>query len=169
MKQTAKHNFLAITIGVVYLWFGALKFFPDLSPAEGLAKSTIHMLTFGLIPDAVSIILLALWETMIGVCLIFNLWRRTMAVLALVHMVFTFTPLLFFPDQAFGEGPLYLTLVGQYIIKNLIIIAALLNLVDFSAENIKNKLKYSIPSPAGLHRLGLIGERIHQKNLKKSK
>ncbi|MCR9264418.1 MAG: DoxX family membrane protein [Flavobacteriaceae bacterium] len=169
MKQTTKHNVLAIAIGVVYLWFGALKFFPDLSPAEGLAKSTIHMLTFGLIPDAVSIIVLALWETIVGVFLIFNLWRRTIVVLALVHMVFTFSPLLFFPDQAFGEGPLYLTLVGQYIIKNLIIIAALLNLVDFSAENIKNKLKYPILSPVGLHRLGLIGERIHQKNLKKNK
>lgn len=140
MKQSTKHNILAVSIGVVYLWFGALKFFPDLSPAEGLAKSTIHMLTFGLIPDTVSIVLLALWETIIGVFLIFNLWRRTMAVLALVHMVFTFAPLLFFPEQVFGEGPLYLTLLGQYIVKNLIIVAALINLADFGMADLWNSI-----------------------------
>lgn len=141
VKQTSRNSLLAISIGLVYLWFGILKFFPDLSPAEGLAKSTIHILTFGLIPDDFAIILLALWETWIGVFLIFNLARRTVALLALVHIIFTFMPLVFFPDQVFNEGPLYLTLLGQYIIKNLIIIAALLSLLNVDVKSISFRSK----------------------------
>ena len=147
MKQTSRNNLLAISIGLVYLWFGALKFFPDLSPAEGLAKSTIHVLTFGLIPDGVSIILLALWETWIGVFLIFNVARKMATLLALVHIIFTFTPLLFFPDQVFSGGMPYLTLLGQYIIKNLIIIAALLALLPADIKSLSFKPKIKLKSP----------------------
>ena len=48
-----------IALGIVFLWFGALKFFPGLSPAHDLATRTIYTLTFGLIPASVSVILLA--------------------------------------------------------------------------------------------------------------
>ena len=143
MKKNARNRLLAIAIGLVYLWFGMLKFFPDLSPAEGLAKSTIHVLTFGLIPDQVSIILLALWETWIGVFLIFNVARKTATLLALVHILCTFTPLVFFPDQVFNDGPLYLTLLGQYIMKNLIIIAALLSLLPLDIKSFSFKPKFN--------------------------
>jgi hypothetical protein len=57
-KQILGNHILAISIGLVYLWFGGLKYFPHLSPAENLAKNTIYMLTFGNIPSNVSIILL---------------------------------------------------------------------------------------------------------------
>ena len=78
--------------------------------------------------ERLSIILLAIWEVGLGLLLIFNLFKRTAIYIALAHMVLTFTPLLFFPNETFGQGPFVLTLVGQYIIKNLIIIAALLSL-----------------------------------------
>ena len=128
-EQISGCRFLAISIGLVYLWFGLLKFFPHLSPAEDLAKNTITMLTVGLIPPNVSIIMLAIWETIIGVFLIFNIYRRPIVILALIHMVFTFTPLLFFPKDSFNL-PFVFTLLGQYIFKNLIIIAALIILYN---------------------------------------
>ncbi|MER3318571.1 MAG: DoxX family protein [Allomuricauda sp.] len=129
-NPTRKNRFITITIGVVYFWFGALKFVPNLSPAEDLAKNTIQQLTFGLIPDDISIILLAIWEVGLGILLAFGLFRRQAVILALVHMVCTFTPLIFFPNDAFGEVPLSLTLVGQYIMKNIIIIAALVSIYE---------------------------------------
>jgi hypothetical protein len=43
-------------IGINYLWFGALKFFSGLSPAEALAKDTVRIITFGMIPDDVNYI-----------------------------------------------------------------------------------------------------------------
>lgn len=167
VKQTSRNSLLAISIGLVYLWFGILKFFPDLSPAEGLAKSTIHVLTFGFIPDNVSIILLALWETGIGIFLIFNVARKTVALLALVHIVFTFTPLVFFPDQVFNEGPLYLTLLGQYIIKNLIIIAALLSLlnVDLKSRAFKPKIDFKqFHSTSRIFKLHSVDDGRHHEN-----
>ena len=117
----------AACIGIVYFWFGFLKFFPGSSPAEQLAKDTIGVMTFGLMPSDFSYILLAGWETALGILFILNIRRRWVIYLALAHMVCTFTPLFFFPETSFQSGG-SLTLTGQYIIKNLIIIAALLSI-----------------------------------------
>jgi uncharacterized membrane protein YkgB len=131
-KQLLNNHILAISIGLVYLWFGGLKYFPELSPAEDLAKNTITSLTFGMIPDNISIILLAIWETLIGVLLLLNIYRRQVIIIALIHMVFTFTPLFLFSEQSFNNSYFYLTLLGQYIIKNIIIIGGLLTLYKLS-------------------------------------
>lgn len=119
-------NLLRISIGIIYVWFGALKYFPNLSPADQLAKDTIHVITFGLIPSNVSIILLALWETVLGFVLIIGVWKRAVFYILLLHMFCTFVPLFFFVDVSFTALPYAFTLVGQYIMKNLIIIAAAL-------------------------------------------
>ncbi len=142
IKEKIEPNVLAISIGVVYIWFGTLKFFPSLSPAEGLAKNTIHELTFGFLPDSLSIVLLAIMEVGIGVCLLMNIWRRQTIIIALFHMALTFAPLLLFPSESFQEPPLVPTLLGQYIGKNLIIVAALLTLIQkkpLATGIIKNK------------------------------
>ena len=131
-KQLLNNHILDISIGLVYLWFGGLKYFPELSPAEDLAKNTITSLTFGMIPDNISIILLAIWETLIGVLLLLNIYRRQVIIIALIHMVFTFTPLFLFSEQSFNNSYFYLTLLGQYIIKNIIIIGGLLTLYKLS-------------------------------------
>ena len=123
-----KNHILSMSIGILYLWFGTLKFFPDQSPAEDLAKNTISVLTFNQIPPNVSIVLLAIWETLVGVLLITNIYRRVAVFLALAHMILTFTPLFIIPEQVFVDMPFQLTLVGQYIIKNIVIIVALVSL-----------------------------------------
>lgn len=119
-------NLLRISIGIIYVWFGVLKFFPNLSPADQLAKNTIHLITFGLIPDSVSIVLLAVWETTLGIILIIGIWRIMVLYVLLIHMICTFVPLFFFTDISFTASPYAFTLVGQYIMKNLIIICAAL-------------------------------------------
>jgi uncharacterized membrane protein YphA (DoxX/SURF4 family) len=116
---------LRISIGIIYIWFGMLKYFPGVSPAEDLAKETIHLLTFGLIGPDLSLLLLAVWETVIGVFLIAGLFKRISFWLVLVHMICTFTPLVLLPQLSFTQMPFSLTLVGQYIIKNIVIICAL--------------------------------------------
>jgi uncharacterized membrane protein YphA (DoxX/SURF4 family) len=117
---------LRISIGVIYLWFGALKFFHGYSPAEDLAINTINKLTFGLIPQLVNIILLATWECTLGFLLIAGIFLRAALLGLFVHMLCTFTPLLFFPSVSFKYAPYGFTLVGQYIMKNIIIICAAL-------------------------------------------
>ncbi len=115
---------LRISLGLVFFWFGVLKFFPGLSPAQELAGKTIDLLTFGLIPPNVSILILATWECLIGLGLIFGVFMRATLLLLFLQMLGTLTPLVFFPHEAFTRIPYAPTLEGQYIIKNLVLISA---------------------------------------------
>lgn len=117
---------LRTSIGIIYAWFGVLKFFHGYSPAEDIAINTINKLTFGLIPQPVNIMLLAIWECVLGICLIAGVWMRTALIFLFIHMLCTFTPLLFFPSVSFKYAPYGFTLVGQYIMKNIVIICAAL-------------------------------------------
>ena len=117
-------KFLRISLGIIFFWFGFLKFFHGVSSAETLATKTISVLTFGLIEPSVSLIILAVWETMIGLGLLFNKFLREILLLLFLQMIGTITPLFFFPAETFKIFPFVPTLEGQYIIKNLILISA---------------------------------------------
>lgn len=122
----AEHGILLlrISLGIIYLWFGVLKFVPALSPATMLATRTIDVLAFGLVPPAVSIYVLAVWETLIGLGLIAGRFLRGVLLLLAVQMVGTIMPLFLFPGEVFIRVPYAPTLEGQYIIKNLVLISA---------------------------------------------
>lgn len=115
---------LRISLGVVFLWFGFLKFFPGSSPAEQLATKTISILTFSIIKPAVSIYLLAAMETLIGLGLIFRIFLRTTLFILFFQMLGTVTPLFLFPGETFTMIPFSPTLEGQYIIKNMVLLSA---------------------------------------------
>jgi uncharacterized membrane protein YkgB len=115
---------LRISLGMVFFWFGFLKFFPGLSPATELATRTIDVLTFGKVPQNVAINVLAAWETLIGLGLIFGIAMRATLLLLFVQMLGTITPIFFFPDLVFTRVPYAPTLEGQYIIKNVVLISA---------------------------------------------
>ncbi len=113
---------LRISLGVIFLWYGVLKLFPELSPAEELATQTMDILFFGLIPSSISMKLLAIWEVAVGIGFLFGLYVRVVVVLFITHMVFTFSPLLILSDTCFTQAPFAFTLVGQYIVKNIVFI-----------------------------------------------
>ena len=115
---------MRIALGVVFLWFGALKFFPGLSPAEDLAGRTIEALTAGVVPEATALPILAAWESLIGLGLLTGRFLRATLLLLAIQMAGTFTPLLLFPEETFSRFPIAPTLEGQYIIKNIVLIGA---------------------------------------------
>jgi len=115
---------LRIGLGIVFLWFGALKFFPGLSPAQDLATRTIEDLTFGAVSPAVSLPFLAAWECVIGLGLISGRYLRATLFLLAIQMVGTLTPLILYPSETFTRFPYAPTLEGQYIIKNVVLIGA---------------------------------------------
>ena len=117
---------LRVGLGIVFFWFGVLKFFPGLSPAQDLAIRTIDLLTFGLIPGSISILILAAWECAIGIGLITGKWLRATILLLLAQMLGTITPLFLFPGEAFLRFPIAPTLEGQYIVKNIVLVSAAL-------------------------------------------
>lgn len=116
--------FLRVSLGIIFFWFGFLKFFPGLSPADQIATRTIEKLTFGLLQPSVSIIILAAWETLIGLGLITGKFLRITLLLLFTQMLGTLSPLILFPAETFTRIPYAPTLEGQYIIKNLILISA---------------------------------------------
>ena len=115
---------LRIGLGIVFLWFGALKFFPGLSPAEDLAARTIETLTGGLVTPSLSLPVLAAWESLIGLGLISGRFLRATLALLAVQMAGTITPLFLFPAETFTHFPYAPTLEGQYIIKNIVLVGA---------------------------------------------
>ncbi len=115
---------LRLSLGLVFFWFGILKFFPGMSPAQELASRTISLLTFGLVPETVIIYGLATWEVLIGLGLLFGIAMRVTLLLLFLQMLGTITPLFLFPHETFQVFPISPTLEGQYIIKNLVLISA---------------------------------------------
>lgn len=106
---------------VVFFYFGALKVIGQ-SPASGLVEQlfeqTINFISFGNF-----IILFGLFECLIGVLFIIPKAERVVMPLLFFHMITTFMPLFILPEVTWS-GFLVPTLEGQYIIKNLVIIAA---------------------------------------------
>ena len=115
---------LRISLGVVFFWFGVLKFFPGLSPADELAARTIERLSGGAIGPSISLPVLATWESLIGLGLLFGKFMRATLLLLFLQMIGTLTPLVLFPSEVFLAVPYAPTLEGQYIIKNAVLISA---------------------------------------------
>jgi len=110
---------LRIGLGVVFFWFGALKLVPGLSPAEELVRNTVYFVE----PD-LFLPVLAIWEMLIGLGLIFGKFMRLTLLLLFLQMPGTALPLLILPEVTWTAFPIGLTLEGQYIIKNLVLIGA---------------------------------------------
>lgn len=110
---------MRIGLGIVFFWFGILKLFPGLSPAEALVRNTIYFID----PD-IFIPILAVWEALIGLGLITGRFMRITLLLLFLQMPGTALPLVLLPQVVWTVFPFGLTIEGQYIIKNLVLIGA---------------------------------------------
>lgn len=111
---------LRVAVAVVFIWFGALKVF-DISPAGDLVAATVY-----LVPPELFIPVLGIWEVLIGLCLLYRPLIRVGILLLFLQLPGTFLPLVLLPGATFATFPYELTVEGQYIIKNLVIIGAAL-------------------------------------------
>jgi putative oxidoreductase len=115
---------LRVALGVVFVVFGVLKFFPGMSPVESLVEATWGVLTFGIVGGPLALVLTAIIETVAGLALISGVFARFGLVMLAVAFVGIFSPLVFFPGELFeATGP---TLLGQYVLKNVVLVAAAL-------------------------------------------
>lgn len=110
---------MRVGLGVIFFWFGALKLVPGLSPAEDLVRNTIYFIN----PD-IFLPILALWEMAIGLGLLTGKFMRLTLLLLFLQMPGTALPLVLLPEVCYTRFPFGLTLEGQYIIKNLVLITA---------------------------------------------
>jgi len=110
---------LRISVAVVFIWFGLLKL-AGRSPVYDLVARTVYWVS----PEAF-VPLLGVWEVAIGMGLLFRFALRVTLFLFWLQLAGTFLVLVLRPDIAFQRGnPLLLTTEGEFVIKNLVLIAA---------------------------------------------
>jgi uncharacterized membrane protein YphA (DoxX/SURF4 family) len=132
---------LRICMGVVILVFGFAKYFPGVSPAQDLVLAVNRILTFGLMPDKVTLILFATVESLLGLSLITG-WglRVTIYPLALWALAIL-SPLALLTAQLFS-GPHHApSLLGQYVFKDIILLASVLVIAA------RVRMREAVPAP----------------------
>ena len=122
-RWMAEHGIplLRIALGIVFVWYGALKLVPGLSPAEELVRDTVPFL-----PGDLFVRFLGIWEVAIGLGFLTGRALRLTILLLFLQMGGAMSPIFLLPDRVFTVFPYGLTLEGQYIFKNLVLIAAAL-------------------------------------------
>jgi uncharacterized membrane protein YphA (DoxX/SURF4 family) len=147
---------LRLSVGAVFLGFGVLKLFPGISPAQNLVETTTNILTFGLVPGSVALVGVAALECIIGLCLIGGRAMRPAVYLLAIELIGILSPLVLLPSRMFS-GPHHApTLEGQYVLKDVIVVAAALVL----AATLRGaKLTAQAPSAPGHNRRGELDAR----------
>lgn len=123
-RLLAAHSITAlrISVGLIFTYFGMLKFFPGASPAEALATRTIDLLTLGMVPAGAALLMTAVIETFVGLTLITGVGLRVGLVVLYGALAGIMSPLVLFPGELFdGVVP---TLEAQYILKNVVVACA---------------------------------------------
>lgn len=127
-RWMARHGvtLLRLSLGVVFLWFGALKFIPSLPlpESEELGVRILGQCSFGLLTPPYAQALLAALECAIGLGLLAGRFLRTVIFLLVAQMIGTFAPVLLHPEAVFTRAPYAPTLLGLYIIKNVVLLSA---------------------------------------------
>ena len=112
---------LRVSLGLVFLGFGVLKFIPGASPAEALVIRTVDALTLGVISGTPAVVLTAVLETFIGLTLLTGFGLRAGLVAMAASMVGILSPLVLFFGDLFPGFP---TIEGQYVLKDIVLVAA---------------------------------------------
>lgn len=115
---------MRISLGFVFLVFGVLKFFPDVSPAQDIVEQVTARLTLGVVPDDMGRLLVAVMETAIGLSLLTGRYLRLGISLLGMAMIGVLSPLVLFPDELFSGTYNAPTLAGQYVLKDVVLLAS---------------------------------------------
>ena len=113
-------NVMRISLAIVYIWFGALKIF-GMSPAGELVEQTVYWFR----PE-IFIPILGICEVFIGLGLLIKKFIPYTILLLLLHMTVTLFPIFILKTICFDAFPFCPTLIGQYIIKNIVLISGAL-------------------------------------------
>jgi uncharacterized membrane protein YkgB len=127
MFERASFPLLRVSLGVVFIWFGALKF-SAATPVGELVANTLPFL-----PKAIVVPALGGFEVLLGLGLLVGRWLGLVALLMMGHLAGTFLVLVVEPDVAFQNGnPFLLTMTGEFVVKNVVLITAGLVLATWS-------------------------------------
>lgn len=119
---------LRISVGIVFLWFGILKLL-DASPVVPIITGA-----YPFFPMPLTLYAIGITEAMLGLLLLTNKFVRVAVIGIWMEMGGILGAPLFNPSMFFSGNPLYLTLEGEFIVKNLVLLAATLVVYKEKAE-----------------------------------
>lgn len=123
---------LRLALGSVFLWFGALKVFGS-SPVASLIQET-----YTFMPITIFVLVLGVWEMVIGIGIILKRALRCVLILLGIHLIGTFTAIGFNPGIFFVRGiPFCLTVDGEFVIKNVVLITAALVIAGYEVKPLR--------------------------------
>ena len=129
---------LRIALGIVFIWFGLLKVF-DATPVAELVSDIVPVL-----PDRTAVLIVGIVEVIVGLGLITGIAIRLTLGLFFLQMLGTFLVLILRPGLSFDGNPFRLTVIGEFVVKNLVLLTAGLAVAG------------SIPRPRGDEGLGTL-------------
>ena len=127
---------LRYSLAMIFIWFGLLKPL-GISPAQELVENTVYWFD----DKATFVNFLGWWEVVIGFTMCVRPLIRISIFLLFLQIPGTFLPLVLLPEVCFTDFPYGLTLEGQYIVKNLIIISSALVIGGTVRKNISDSTK----------------------------
>ncbi|MBI3631201.1 MAG: hypothetical protein HY221_02590 [Candidatus Sungbacteria bacterium] len=110
---------LRVCLGIVFLWFGALKIF-GVSPVADLIRNA-----YPFTAQHHFLLTLGWWEALIGIGLMCKCALRATLGLLWLQMLGTLAALALAPWLFFAHGNIFLlTVEGEFVVKNFVLIAA---------------------------------------------
>jgi putative oxidoreductase len=129
---------LRVALGLLFIWFGALKTL-GVSPVIVLIRETYTFL-----PLHLFVLVLGGWEMLIGIGMILKRALRCVLILLGMHLAGTFVALWLNPRHFFVQGiPLFLTGDGEFVMKNLVLMAAGLVIAGYEVRPFRKKQDYN--------------------------
>ncbi len=129
---------MRLALAIVYIWFGSLKII-GMSPAGELVEQTVYWFD-----PKIFVPILGIFETAIGLGLLIKRFVPYTIILLLMHMSVTIFPIFILTKTCFDAFPYCPTLVGQYIIKNLVLVAGALIIAGKYNEQLINEQKLTL-------------------------
>ena len=123
LKMLEKASWInRMMIALVYVWFGFLKILGT-SPAEGLVSDLFNVTLSGLMSPSQFVICLGVFECVLGLIWLFPSLTKIAFYTLIFHLITTFMPIVLLPNTTWTSF-FSLTLVGQYIVKNVVLLGA---------------------------------------------
>lgn len=121
---------LRVSIGLLFVWFGLLKVVGQ-SPVADLVHATLPWVSRGFLLPALGAV-----EVVLGIALLVGRPRRITLVVTGAHLLGTFLVFVQAPSLAWSDGnPLLLTATGEFVLKNLVLVCAVLLLLGLRRRN----------------------------------
>ena len=125
LKEKTISWFARVSLFIVFFWFGFLKII-KVSPAEELVRSLYNVTIINYIDFSAVLLMLGIFECFIAVIWLLPFLTRMALYNYIIHFILTILPL-FLLTEISWQYLFTLTLIGQYIIKNICILSVVLS------------------------------------------